>query len=425
MLPQVHSPMMLLTVIYHQQDNGQSCSKSPIGNDSATMDAISRQMSYALRFRCLALNSFLTILPKLMRQSPRLLPKCSNGSSQIDSESVKQSELEYRASFLSKHFHLPQKVMEDFLRSNFQIFSMSRDKFQSCSLLLSSHGVTAKEMFTYPMVFRCSVSTLGKRMESMQRSGMQPKLSLVTLSSCKFNARMTRLQVDRDAELELKDHETLLSSLLECSPEEAAAALKDRGWFRKSRLLTLKRNIQILKNYGVPSEAILERLYVLINSHKTLEEQLTILKKEGVFYPDYPKAFMTLLQSDSGDFQKCLNSILVDREILREVNCRDKAEYVVKRLECTTEGLNYMLQQYRRLLTVNVPKLKQNLDFLLNVCELKTTDIMNNALVLGFGNNTLQERYKLLVDQQIPVTAAILKMSKGRFQQYVDQYYFK
>ncbi|XP_067666476.1 transcription termination factor, mitochondrial-like [Haliotis asinina] len=389
------------------------------------MEVISRQISYSLRFRCLALNSFLTIQPRLLRQTSRLLPKCTVESSQSDSESVNQSELEYRASFLSKHFYLPQKVMEDFLKSNFQVFSMSRNKFQSCSLLLSSYGITAKEMFTYPTVFRCSVSTLGKRMESMQRSGMQPKLSLVTLSSSKFKARMTRLQVDKDAELELKDHETLLSKLLVCSPEEAAAALKDRGWFRKSRLLTLKKNIQILKNYGVPSEAILERLYVLINSHKTLEEQLTILKREGVFYPDYPKAFMTLLQSDSGDFQKCLNSLLVDREILREANCNDKAEYIVKRLECTTEGLNYMLRQYRRLLTINVPKLKQNLDFLLNVCKLKSSDIMNNALVLGFGNNTLQERHKLLVDEQIPVTAAILKMSKRRFQQYVDQYYIK
>ncbi|XP_046358335.1 uncharacterized protein LOC124136463 [Haliotis rufescens] len=379
-------------------------------------------MSLALRVRFVPLDScFLTILPRLLRQSSRLPVECTNGSSQNHSEASKQSELEYRASFLSKHFHLPQKEMENFLRSNFQVFSMSRGKFQTCSLLLTSHGVTAREMFSYPSVFRCSVSTLQERMESLQRSGMQPRLSLVTLSTSKFKTRVNRLVIDRDAELEFKDHEALLSSLLECSREEAAAALKDRGWFRKSKLLTLKNNIEILKNYGVPSEAILERLYVLISSHKTLEEQLTILKKKGVFYPEYSKAFMTLIQSNRGDFQKCLNNLLVDREILREVNCKNKTDYVLTRLDCTTEDLNYMLQQYRRLLTVNVPKLKQNLDFLLNVCELKPTDIMSNALVLGFGNSTLQVRYKLLVDQHIPVTAAILKMSKERFRQYVYQ----
>ncbi|KAK7091550.1 uncharacterized protein [Littorina saxatilis] len=331
-------------------------------------------------------------------------------------------ELQVRAKFLATQFHSSEGEMQHFLSSNSRLVSMGKNKFYSLTQLLAQHGISMRELLIYPNVYRRKYETVANRIRQLEEGGVKPvTLRMINTTYKKYQAKYGRLMLDTEVYEQFKSSIDLLSSQLGLSEKEAEDIISESKWLNNTKMSTLKDKIELLWSYGISSEAIRERMWVLAFPTDTLRSRIEALKKSGINFKDFPKQYLIAIKSSDDKFKKFQERLLEDKTILDQSGCSDKAAYICSRLSCSEVDLVTLCKKFRALLSVRLPKLKTNLDVLLKEFGVPKSVIVESPRALRLSTETLRERLQQLQDLEVPVSGRALNMSNAQYEQFMER----
>ena len=252
-----------------------------------------------------------------------------------------EEELHARSKFLASQFDGSESEMQHYLTNNQQLVSMGKEKFYRLSELLAKHGITKKELFIYPNVYRRKYETVSGRIRQLEEGGIKPvTLRMINTTYKKYQSTYGRLILDFEASEKYRSSMDLLSVELGFSELEAEEIITDSLWLSNTKLSTLKEKIELLWSYGVSSDAIKDRIWVLAFPVSTIRSRLDSLKQSGIVFKDFPKSYLIAIKSSEEKFQKFKERLLEDKTILDGYGCTDKPSYICTRLSCSRAELN-------------------------------------------------------------------------------------
>ena len=333
-----------------------------------------------------------------------------------------EEELLLRSAFLASQFHGHESEMHHFLSRNQQLVTMGKEKFHRVTELLAQHGITKKELFVYPEIYRRKYETLASRIRQLEEGGVKPvTLRMINTTYNKYKLKYGRLILDVEALEEYNSSIQLFSLCLGLTESEAEAIINESLWLKNTKLSTLKEKIELLWSYGISSEAIRERIWVLAFPSSTITSRLDSLKQSGLQFQDFPKSYLSAITSSDEKFKKFQERLLEEKAILQESGCSSKPDYICFRLSCSKAELDLMRRKFRAILSIRLPKLKSSLDIMLNEFGLAPSLIIDCPRALRLSTETLRERLQQLKDLEVPVVGSVLNLTNRDYEHFVSQ----
>lgn len=334
-----------------------------------------------------------------------------------------EDDLTWRAQLLATQLKSTESEMYKFLSSNKKLVNMGKEKFQRLTELLGQNGITKKEIFTSPDIYHKKYETIENRIKQLKEGGIKPiTLRMVNTTQFKYFFRYKRLTVEAEAYQQYKSSAGALSVFLGISESEAQSIISESILLQNTRLSTLIEKLELLQAYGISKEAIRERLWVVAKSTLIMKSRLETLKQLGITFQDFPSISLTALGIADTQFKKYCDRLLKEKTILQHVNCTSKEEYICHRLNCSVIELEEMIKKFPALLSINLPKLKTNLDIFLNECSVPPSKIIHTPRVLGFSTVTLHERVQKLKTHNIELSCTVLTLTKPKFKKIFEQF---
>ena len=331
-----------------------------------------------------------------------------------------EEELLSRSTFLASQFHGSESEMHHFLSCNQQLVTMGKEKFHRVTELLAQHGITKKELFVYPEIYRRKYETIASRIRQLEEGGIKPvTLRMINTTYNKYQLKYGRLMLDAEASEEYKSSMQLFSLRLGMTEPEAEDIINESLWLKNTKLSTLKEKIELLWSFGVSSEAIRDRIWVLAFPSSTIRSRLGSLKQSGLLFQDFPKSYLTAITSSDDKFRKFKERLLEDKAILDESGCSSKQDYICFRLSCSQADLDLMCKKFPALLSVRLPKFKSALDIILKEFSIAPSLIIESPRALRLSTETLRERLQELQDLSIPVSGRILNLTNHDYELFV------
>ncbi|XP_076457093.1 transcription termination factor, mitochondrial-like [Babylonia areolata] len=332
-----------------------------------------------------------------------------------------EEELQSRSKFLASQFQGSEAEMHHFLSYNQRLVTMGREKFHKMTELLAQHGISKKELLIYPNIYRRKYETVACRIRQLEEGKVQPvTLRMINTTYKKYQAKYGRLILDAEVAEIYKSTLDLLSCELGFTKEEAKNIIEESLWLNNTKLSTLKEKIELLWSYGVPSEAIRDRIWVLAFPTSTIRSRIESMKQSGLTYQDFPKSFLIAIKSSEDKFIKFQERLLMDKAILDQSACKDKPGYICSRLSCSAKELELVCKKFPALLSVRLPKLKTNLDILLQEFGVSPSIIKEWPRVLALSTETLQSRLEQLHEHGVSISGKVLYLTNQEYERFIS-----
>ena len=333
-----------------------------------------------------------------------------------------EEELQSRSAFLASHFRGSESEMQHFLSCNQRLVTMGTEKFHRLTLLLAQHGITTKELFVYPDIYRRKYETVACRIRQLEDGGVKPvTLRMINTTYNKYQLKYGRLMLDAEASEKFKNNIELLSLQLGFTESEAEDMINECMWLNNTKLSTLKEKIELLWSFGISSEAIRDRIWVLAFPTSTIRSRMEALKQSGVLFGHFPKSYLIAIKSSDEKFRKFQERLLEEKAILDESGCSDKPDYIRFKLSCSKQELELMCKRFPAFLSIRLPKLKSNLDLLLREFGIAASLIVESPRGLRLSTDTLRERLQQLQDLQVPVSGRILNLTNRDYELFISR----
>ncbi|KAL8594975.1 hypothetical protein ACOMHN_038772 [Nucella lapillus] len=334
-----------------------------------------------------------------------------------------EEELQLRSKFLASQFRGSGAEMYHYLSCNQQLVTMGKEKFCRLTELLAEHGITKKELFIYPNIYRRKYETVAARIRQLEEGKIEPvTLRMINTTYKKYQAKYGRLILDAETAEKYKSTLHLLTRELGFSEEEATHIISESLWLNNTKLSTLKEKIELLWSYGIPSEAVKDRIWVLAFPVTTIRSRLEALKQSGLTYQDFPKSYLVAIKSSEDKFIKFQERLVMDKAILDQTASRDKPSYIRTRLSCSPQDLEIMCKKFPALLSVRLPKLKTNLDVLLQEFAVLASVIRDWPRILCLSTETLRDRLEQLQDHGLPLSGKTLNQSNQEYERFISKF---
>lgn len=313
--------------------------------------------------------------------------------------------------------------MVQLLSHHRRLVTMGFTKFQELSRLLAQHGITTQQILTYPEIYRRRYETVASRIQQLEEKGIRPiTMGMINMTHKMYQARYERLVLEAEACEQYNDTVHFLSEHAGLSLPEAKKIFDKCQWLQDSRISTLKEKVEILQQYSISPEALREKVWIFAFRADVMKTSLEMMKNSGIQFKDFPPNSVTRIVRSDVKFKKFLERLLEDKAILQASNCADKHQYLCYRLACTQTELEGMLKRFPGCYSINLPKLKANLDLLVKEYNFTPSEIVATPRVLAFSTATLQDRIKRLNEAEMPVNCNVLVMPSRRFDYHISEH---
>jgi hypothetical protein len=301
-----------------------------------------------------------------------------------------------------------------------RLLSITDSKIASIIELFQEHSISKEEIFTYPEVFSYSIKTLIERFKLLEDGYSSGEVKLVAIKDAEqfFRKRLQKTLSEWDLLKHYGSKAGMVMSKLRCTQSEAEDVA---GSIQAITLSKLESKLDcILNEISLPPKLVLNTPWVLSHSSKVLHQRSVRLKDTGLTYENCG-SFLHLLTVESRLFEKRLAQCIKECEVLGE--CCNSSEYLCVRLGCGPEDVGIMSKNFQKLLSVSATKVKDHLDFLLIELQFPARDVIKYPRVLSFATETIQTRYKLLLEKGIHpdwIGVKELQLKKPQFHRLLE-----
>lgn len=287
-----------------------------------------------------------------------------------------------------------KKEVKDYFHNYDYLLRMKRNKFVKMVDLFAANCINVHDVLTYPDIFKRKYETVQMRIDGLKQNTdlKNIRLSMINVSQKEFSRRYKTYVEDTHARQQFRDKCGLLMKSLNCSEAVAASLIDSSTWLDNSKLSTIQKKLDLYLSADPELVSVIQnRIWLLSFPLTDIEVKLNEVKRLDVPTFIWKKSLNRLMKSTGKEYTALLQRMVIDRSVYD--NCISKEEYLCKHLECNEAVLRSMIVSYPHLLSVNIAKLQNHLTFLRHEFGFSNKDIIVNARVFKFSEETLRLRF--------------------------------
>ncbi|KAH8032595.1 hypothetical protein HPB51_026048 [Rhipicephalus microplus] len=274
------------------------------------------------------------------------------------------------------------------------LLGVSDDRLASACRWLLDKNVELRALRWYPAILKVSVVTLQRRMAVVQKEEKSAELSseaVLTLLSCP-ESLLSTVSDNGGVCPTLKARVNLLRQELGLSKRESLAMISRVPCLLSHELELAQRKLAILKQSGIPKEALLKDPWVFRYSEALIAQRVALCQKQGIPIRTW------LLRCPDSVLQRHLQLCRASRRALG--THPDTPDYLAERLDCTS--LEELVRRHPRLLSIRPPKLKEVLDLLFQ-SGYTAEQVRQYPRVLSASASRLRLRLQRIAAREAPL----------------------
>ncbi|XP_054718870.1 uncharacterized protein LOC129228227 [Uloborus diversus] len=232
----------------------------------------------------------------------------------------------------------------------------NREELTKILNFLIHHGCSVNDIKKYSKhlnILNCSYNKI-KLLEEVH-SNILTLLPLLSLPTTSLYLAVKRAREEKVKTNDFPDRISYLCHHLELSSSDLISALTKHPALLTMKFKRLEQKMNILKDAEISTEYIVKDLWIFNYNEKLLANRIQAAQKAGV----EPKPWMLRCS------EKFFESMLVkNSETQRILDGEDEISYLARKLNCSKEYVDYMMERNKLLKTINIPKLEQVINFL-------------------------------------------------------------
>ncbi|XP_022255187.1 transcription termination factor, mitochondrial-like [Limulus polyphemus] len=266
-------------------------------------------------------------------------------------------------SYLAESLQCTHDEMKGIAKNYPRMLKHSSDKLLEILCLLHKVGYTKQQILDHPWLLSYSKFTLQRKLGILQEANIIDNIPLLLISEYKLRRVINQIKrysgtTPNLTILDLNERIEYFEQYLQVNRAQVINLLQQHPYLLTMNLDRIKNIMEMMLKAGVTPLSIKKDLWIFLHNEEVMNSR--IAQCQALDIPVKP----WMLRCPENTF---LNSIRRWRE-KREVfgDHYDARKYLAERLQCSTDYVKVLVEKNNQILSINPPKLKQILDFLLD-----------------------------------------------------------